>query len=128
MRVLGLISGTSHDGIDSAVVDWSLDGGVLTGTLVHTGERPYEPGLRARIVAALPPSKIDLGEGCALDTLLGQALVEAAAEGSAADLICYLWQTLFYWAQGGRVLGTLQLGQPAWIAERTGLPVVPDVR
>ncbi|MEU7859503.1 anhydro-N-acetylmuramic acid kinase [Nonomuraea sp. NPDC049141] len=128
MRVLGLISGTSHDGIDSAVVDWSLDGGVLTGTLVHTGERPYEPGLRARIVAALPPSRIDLGEVCALDTLIGQAFAEAAAQGPPADLICSHGQTLFHWVAGGRVLGTLQLGQPAWIAERTGLPVVSDVR
>jgi anhydro-N-acetylmuramic acid kinase len=131
MRVLGLISGTSHDGIDSAVVDWSLDGGVLTGTLLHTGERPYEPELRARIVAALPPNRIDLGEVCALDTLIGQAFAEAAAEVSevsAADLVCSHGQTLFHWVDGGRVLGTLQLGQPAWIAERTGLPVVSDVR
>jgi anhydro-N-acetylmuramic acid kinase len=127
MRVLGLISGTSHDGVDSAVVDWSLDGGVLTGTLLHLGERPYEPELRARIVAALPPHRIDLGEVCALDTLIGQAFADVAA-GVPADLICSHGQTLFHWVQDGRVLGTLQLGQPAWIAERTGLPVVSDVR
>jgi anhydro-N-acetylmuramic acid kinase len=127
MRVLGLISGTSHDGVDSAVVDWSLDGDVLTGTLLHLGERPYEPGLRARIVAALPPHRIDLGEVCALDTLIGQAFADVAA-GLPADLICSHGQTLFHWVEDGRVLGTLQLGQPAWIAERTGLPVVSDVR
>ncbi|WP_219468784.1 anhydro-N-acetylmuramic acid kinase [Nonomuraea rhizosphaerae] len=128
MRVLGLISGTSHDGIDSAVVDWSLDGAVLTGTLIGAGERPYDPELRARIVAALPPNRIDMGEVCALDTLIGQAFAEAALVAPASELICSHGQTLFHWVEGGRVLGTLQLGQPAWIAERTGLPVVSDVR
>ncbi|NRQ32242.1 anhydro-N-acetylmuramic acid kinase [Nonomuraea sp. NN258] len=128
MRVLGLISGTSHDGIDSAVVDWSLDGGVLTGRLEHAGERPYEPGLRARIAAALPPGRVDLGEVCALDTLIGQAFAEAALAAPEADLICSHGQTLFHWVEDGQVRGTLQLGQPAWIAERTGVPVVSDVR
>lgn len=128
MRVLGLISGTSHDGIDSAVVDWSLDGGTLTGRIAHVGERPYQAGLRARIVAALPPHRVDMGEVCALDTLIGQAFADAAGHCPRADLICSHGQTFFHWVADGRVLGTLQLGQPAWIAERTGLPVVSDVR
>ncbi|MFE2103903.1 anhydro-N-acetylmuramic acid kinase, partial [Streptomyces sp. NPDC059468] len=37
-------------------------------------------------------------------------------------------QTVYHWVDGGRVHGTLQLGQPAWIAEATGLPVVADFR
>ncbi|NED89089.1 anhydro-N-acetylmuramic acid kinase, partial [Streptomyces sp. SID11233] len=38
-------------------------------------------------------------------------------------------QTVFHWVSPqGRALGTLQLGQPAWIAEETGLPVVSDIR
>ncbi|MFI6811530.1 anhydro-N-acetylmuramic acid kinase [Nonomuraea sp. NPDC050328] len=131
MRVLGLISGTSHDGIDSAVVDWSLDNGVLTGVVEQAGELPYPPELRARILRALPPGRVDLAEVCALDTLIGQAFAEAAvqaAEGRDVDLICSHGQTLFHWVEDGRVYGTLQLGQPAWIAERTGTPVVSDVR
>lgn len=128
MRVLGLMSGTSHDGIDSAVVDWSLDGGVLTGRLLESGERPYTAELRARIVAALPPNEVGMGAVCALDTLIGQAFAEAAAAAAPADLVCSHGQTMFHWVAGERVMGTLQLGQPAWIAERTGLPVVSDVR
>lgn len=128
MRVLGLLSGTSHDGIDSAVVDWTLDDGLLTGRIEHVGERPYEPGLRARILAALPPHQVGLGEVCALDTLIGQAFAEAAAAAPPCELICSHGQTLFHWVEDGRVRGTLQLGQPAWIAERTGVPVVSDVR
>lgn len=128
MRVLGLISGTSHDGIDSAIVDWSLEDGVLTGVIEHTGERPYDDDLRARIIAALPPGKVDVAETCRLDTLIGQAFAEAAREAGQADLIASHGQTLFHWVEGTSVYGTLQLGQPAWIAERTGTPVVSDLR
>ncbi|GII02054.1 anhydro-N-acetylmuramic acid kinase [Planobispora takensis] len=129
MRVLGLISGTSHDGIDRAVVDWSLDeAGVLTGTVEHTGATPYDPGLRARIVAALPPNRVGMEEVCRLDTLIGQAFADAASECPPADLVCSHGQTLFHWVEEGRVRGTLQLGQPAWIAERLGVPVVSDLR
>ncbi|GAA2391202.1 anhydro-N-acetylmuramic acid kinase [Nonomuraea africana] len=128
MRVLGLMSGTSHDGIDSAIVDWSMEDGTLTGVIVHTGETPYPAELRARLLAALPPAQVSMGEVCALDTLIGQAFADAAHSAGAADLVCSHGQTLFHWVADGRVRGTLQLGQPAWIAERTGLPVVSDLR
>ncbi|GAA0923344.1 anhydro-N-acetylmuramic acid kinase [Nonomuraea longicatena] len=128
MRVLGLMSGTSHDGIDTAVVDWSMDGGTLTGRLLSLGERRYPDELRARIVAALPPHQVSMGEVCALDTLIGREFAAAAEGAGPADLICSHGQTLYHWVEDGRVEGTLQLGQPAWIAERTGLPVVSDVR
>ncbi|MGV9778561.1 anhydro-N-acetylmuramic acid kinase [Streptosporangium sp. NPDC003464] len=128
MRVLGLISGTSHDGIDSAVVDWSMRDGVLTGAVERTDERPYDPGLRARIVAALPPAPVDMAEVCRLDTLIGQAFADAAEAAGPVDLVCSHGQTLYHWVEDGRVRGTLQLGQPAWIAERTGVPVVSDLR
>ncbi|MEU7989908.1 anhydro-N-acetylmuramic acid kinase [Streptosporangium canum] len=128
MRVLGLISGTSHDGIDSALVDWSVEEGVLVGGVERTGERPYDHELRARIVAALPPNPIDMAEVCRLDTLIGQAFADAAEAGGPADLVCSHGQTLYHWVEDGTVRGTLQLGQPAWIAERTGVPVVSDLR
>ncbi|MGW5680663.1 anhydro-N-acetylmuramic acid kinase [Nonomuraea sp. NPDC003754] len=128
MRVLGLMSGTSHDGIDSAIVDWSMEGDVLTGVITHTGERPYPAELRARLLAALPPSPVTMAEVCALDTLIGQAFADAALAAGEADLVCSHGQTLYHWVSDGRVHGTLQLGQPAWIAERTGLPVVSDLR
>lgn len=128
VRVLGLISGTSHDGIDCALVRWSRDGDLLTGAVEHTGTVPYPPGLREMIVAALPPGRTDMGEICRLDTLVGRAFAEAAAACPAADLVCSHGQTMFHWVEDGRVRGTLQLGQPAWIAERLGVPVVSDLR
>ena len=137
MRVLGLQSGTSHDGIDAAVVEFRVDGveshgAVLRGTVLHTAETPYAPELRARLVAALPPAATTLAEVCELDTLIGQAFAEAAAAAADAvggvDAVCSHGQTVFHWIEEGRARGTLQVGQPAWIAERTGAPVVSDVR
>lgn len=132
MRVLGMISGTSHDGIDVAIVDFLHDGGRLIGTLRYADSVGYPPDLRARIVAALPPASTDLAEVCALDTEIGQAFAAAAAGAVAAagpvDAVCSHGQTVYHWVDGGRARGTLQLGQPAWIAERVGVPVVADIR
>ncbi len=132
MRVLGLLSGTSHDGIDVTVVDFEESEGALHGTVLHEGSIPYAPELRARLVAALPPAPTTLAEVCELDTLIGQAFAEVAAAASDAvggvDAVCTHGQTVFHWVADGHALGTLQIGQPAWIAERVGAPVVSDVR
>jgi anhydro-N-acetylmuramic acid kinase len=132
MKVLGMISGTSHDGIDVAIVDFRSEGDVLHGTVLHADSVPYDPALRAHLVATLPPAELRYADVCELDTAIGQAFAAVAAGAIAAagpvDWICSHGQTVFHWVEGGHALGTLQLGQPAWIAERTGVPVVADVR
>ncbi|WP_433429824.1 anhydro-N-acetylmuramic acid kinase [Nonomuraea sp. CA-141351] len=132
MRVLGMISGTSHDGIDVAVVDFHLVGGLLEGRVGYTASTPYPADLRARLIAALPPAETTLSEVCVLDTLIGQSFAGAAAAaialGGPVDLIVSHGQTVYHWVEGTHALGTLQIGQPAWIAERTGVPVLSDVR
>jgi anhydro-N-acetylmuramic acid kinase len=134
VRVIGLISGTSFDAIEAAAADFRLDGEELHCTLLGATSRPYPGEVRERIAAALPPAVTTLAETCELDTLIGQAFGELAADvdGSLcegrAELVCSHGQTVFHWVADGRALGTLQLGQAAWIAERTGLTVVSDVR
>ncbi|WEK61144.1 MAG: anhydro-N-acetylmuramic acid kinase [Candidatus Microbacterium colombiense] len=132
MRVLGLLSGTSHDGIDVTVVDFQESDGALHGTVLHEDSVAYAPELRARLVAALPPSQTTLAEVCELDTLIGQAFAEVAAGAAASvggvDAVCTHGQTVYHWVDAGHALGTLQIGQPAWIAEKVGAPVVSDVR
>lgn len=77
---------------------------------------------------------MSLRDVCRLDTLIGQAFAAVADDlartacGGRAELVCSHGQTVYHWVEDGRTRGTLQLGQPAWIAERTGLPVVSDVR
>ncbi|MFK3835140.1 anhydro-N-acetylmuramic acid kinase [Microbacterium sp. NPDC087868] len=132
MRVLGLLSGTSHDGIDVVVVDFAEHDGALRGTVLHEDSVPYAADLRARLVAALPPAQTTLAEVCELDTLIGQAFADVAASAAASvggvDAVCTHGQTVYHWVEGDHARGTLQIGQPAWIAEAVGAPVVSDVR
>lgn len=131
MRVIGLISGTSFDAIEAAAVDFELAGETVSARVVATSSTPYAPELRARIAAALPPAATTVDEICALDTLIGQAFAGAAAAlelDEPAQLVCSHGQTVYHWVDGRDALGTLQLGQPAWLAERLGVPVVSDVR
>ncbi|MET8521611.1 anhydro-N-acetylmuramic acid kinase [Nocardioides sp. NPDC004968] len=132
MRVLGMISGTSHDGIDVAIVDFDIDADVLRARIVHHSSVPYPPDLRKRLIEALPPAPVGFDVVCELDTRIGQAFAAAARqaveEAGSVDVVCTHGQTAFHWVEGGRALGTLQIGQPAWIAEATGATVVSDVR
>ncbi|MDP9027190.1 MAG: anhydro-N-acetylmuramic acid kinase [Actinomycetota bacterium] len=132
MRTLGMISGTSHDGIDAAVVDFELVGDVLHGTVVSASSTSYAPELRRRLIAALPPAATSFAEVCELDTLIGQAFAAVAAETiarvGAVDLVCSHGQTVYHWVSNGVALGTLQIGEPAWIAEAAAAPVVSGVR
>ncbi|GII63967.1 anhydro-N-acetylmuramic acid kinase [Sphaerisporangium krabiense] len=129
-----MISGTSHDGIDVGLVDFDPDyaGGTLAGVVEYTAVLPYPSELRARLVRALPPAAVTLAEVCELDTLIGQSFAEAAGtaieRAGPVDLIVSHGQTVFHWVEGPRARGTLQIGAPAWIAERTGTPVLSDVR
>lgn len=134
MRVVGLMSGTSYDGIDAAVADLTLDGEALRLRPLGSRSMPFSPDLQQSIDAVMPPRQTTAADVCRLDTQLGQAFADAAARALAelgdgtADLVVSHGQTIFHWVEGRRVHGTLQLGQPAWIAERTGLPVLADLR
>jgi anhydro-N-acetylmuramic acid kinase len=122
------------DGVDVAVAELRLTDGTVD--LVPCGhiELPYPDELRAALLAVLPPGDCTAAQLCKLDTAVGQAFAAAAGHALAtiadghADLVASLGQTVYHWVDGGRALGTLQLGQPAWIAEATGLPVVSDLR
>ncbi|MFD6138288.1 anhydro-N-acetylmuramic acid kinase [Promicromonospora sp. NPDC060271] len=135
LRVVGLMSGTSHDAVDAAACELRLTGDTLTLTPLGHLSVPYPPALRSELVAALPPAGTTLGTVCRLDTGIGQAFADVAARAVAelcagrADLVVSHGQTVFHWvADDGGVLGTLQIGEAAWIAEATGLPVVSGLR
>ncbi|MGH8920252.1 MAG: anhydro-N-acetylmuramic acid kinase [Actinomycetes bacterium] len=131
-RVLGLLSGTSVDGIDVAVADLRADGETVVLTPLGELDLPYAEELRKGLLDALPPRPSSAEQLTVLDTLVGQAFAEAARLGieryGPVDVIASLGQTVYHWVSDGVALGTLQLGQPAWIAERTGVPVIADLR
>jgi anhydro-N-acetylmuramic acid kinase len=134
MRVIGLMSGTSYDAIDAAAAELRFEGDQVVLQPLGMLSRPYSASLRAALAAALPPASTSLEALTRLDTGVGQAFAEVAAQaveqlcGGQADLIVSHGQTVFHWVDEGVVRGTLQIGQPAWIAEATGTAVVSDLR
>lgn len=134
VRVIGMISGTSFDAVEAVLADFSHHDDALVCEPVRHRSIPYPEGLREKIAGVLPPAASEIGEVCELDVAIGQFFGEVARDlakevgGSPVELVCSHGQTVFHWVEGGRALGTLQLGEPAWIAERTGASVVSDVR
>ncbi|MET9386740.1 anhydro-N-acetylmuramic acid kinase [Streptomyces sp. NPDC002928] len=134
MRVIGLMSGTSYDAIEAAAADLVLDGDVLRLHFLGHLSVPYPNEVRGLIAAALPPAVTTTRAVCMLDTRIGQAFAGVAERAlgelcdGCADLVVSHGQTMHHWVEDGVVRGSLQLGQPAWIAEATGLPVVSDLR
>lgn len=133
---LGLISGTSADGIDTALVRFSDHGAHATPRLVFGRTYPWEPTLRARLVElgqqAATLTLDDVGE---LDVRVGRAFAQAARSAMDAagliagdvDAIGSHGQTLRH-RPHGEIPFTLQLGDPATIAERCGVRVVAEFR
>lgn len=135
MRMIGMLSGTSHDAVDAVVTDLTWQGPGEVG-LRHIGllSVPFPVALREELTACLPPSSVSLANVCQLDTRLGQFFgtvarraQEELADGTATWVVSH-GQTVYHWVDEGRAHGTLQLGSPSWIAEETGLPVVSDLR
>ena len=126
------MSGTSVDAIDAAVADITLEGETVTLHPLGSVRALYDDDLREEILAALPPAPTTMEAVCRLDTRIGQAFAEVAVAAiehvGPVDLIVSHGQTLYHWVEDGTVKGTLQLGQPAWIAERTHVAVVSDLR
>ena len=119
MRIAGVMSGTSLDGIDVAVVEVSGKRVETIGFL----SAPYPKGVREAIlgldsVASVSRWNFQLAE------LSARTVLRAVRRWGAVELIGCHGQTVYH--EGGR--HTLQIGEPAVLAERTGVPVVSNFR
>lgn len=132
MKILGLISGTSHDGIDGCLVEFDLEGQTLKANILATDSNKYSPTLRKQIIAALPPNQTTFEDVCKLDTLIGQEFGDFATQVAKGhgqlDLVSSHGQTMYHWIENSKALGTLQIGHGAWIANRTKTSVLSDLR
>ncbi len=132
MRVIGMISGTSFDAVEAVLAELELQDDNLVCEIVQHRSVPYPPAVREAISAMLPPATTTVELVCQLDVWIGQFFGDVAKnlvdDCGDIDAVCSHGQTVFHWVEGDRARGTLQLGQPAWIAERTGATVVSDVR
>lgn len=138
MIIAGLMTGTSGDGLDIAVVDLTLeaggaDGGQLLLRLLDAREVTLPEDLAADVLRLLEPRDVPLSLVSRVDAGLGHVSAEAVEGVLAdidvrADLVVSHGQTVRHDVTDGRVTSTFQIGQPAWIAERTGVPVLSDLR
>jgi anhydro-N-acetylmuramic acid kinase len=139
MRVIGLMSGTSLDGIDAALVEFDDDDGARTRDVgwrvLAFRSTPFSGAQRDEIHGSILDG--DAAALCRLHARLGEWLAAAASAACDAaglnpgdvDLIGSHGQTIWHEPPVGEERGaTLQLGDPATIAERTGIPVVSDFR
>src|SRR3984893_9268279 len=133
VRALGLMSGTSLDGIDVADVAVTRTGDRLSARLDHFATIPIGDGLRSGIVQALPPSDGSTACVAELNVALGEAFASAVLAAvrawnvdlSCVDVIGSHGQTVYHAPED---CVTLQVGEPAVIAARTGVTCVADFR
>src|ERR1700674_2717842 len=78
MRIIGLMSGTSLDGIDAAAIDVDERDGRLDLKLVAFATTPYAPALHAQLRAAMPPAPGSTAEVSRLHASVGEAFASAA--------------------------------------------------
>lgn len=140
--VIGLMSGTSADGVDAALCEISGEGrGALKVKLIAKHSQDYPNFVRERILQASEPKGGASPELCELNFLLGEAFAFAAnalldtagVKKEDVDLIGSHGQTLSHIppraeAHSFQLGSTLQLGEPAVIAERTGITVISNFR
>lgn len=146
-RVVGLMSGTSADGVDVAVCEIAGSGRSTRLRLLHALTLPYPDDVRAEVLAVALPPDGTVDRLCRLNYVLGDFFAEAALAGIGAaglapgdvHLIASHGQTVHHLPDPGgpgaprtgarwAVRSTLQTGEPAVIARRTGILTVANFR
>jgi anhydro-N-acetylmuramic acid kinase len=140
--VLGLISGTSADGIDVALARIAGRPPHLRARLLDFCDFPFPAPVRAAILRIANVESTSSGEISQLNFLLGRLFARAALRAlkrfgvspRKVALIGSHGQTIYHQAAAGEFLGekrvasTFQIGEPAVIAELTGIPTIGDFR
>jgi anhydro-N-acetylmuramic acid kinase len=137
MRVVGMISGTSVDGIDVAVVE--IQGNPEQATLalqqLAFQTAPWDESIRQQIFAAFEQAmpaaalcRLNFALANAFATAVEQVLESVQIPLSTIDLISSHGQTIWHDVTAGQVSSTLQLGDPSVIAVRTGVTTVGNFR
>jgi anhydro-N-acetylmuramic acid kinase len=136
LTVAGVMSGTSADGINVALV--RMNGLKSRFQLIGHAEYSYPKKVRSAILAAMNASRASVAELARLNFLLGELYADAVLSTERqfhvqADLVGCHGQTLYHQGEQQRFLGhklavTWQTGEAAIIAARVGAPVVSDFR
>jgi anhydro-N-acetylmuramic acid kinase len=148
-RIIGLMSGTSLDAIDVAMVKIEKHGVTAKVKLEHFREYPYPPKIRAVVRELFDPKRARIDDICRYDFILGEVFAEAVLrllketriKPDKVDLIASAGQTIWHDPELSVVnadvawidhpistRSTFAIGQSAVIAERTGIITVGDLR
>ncbi|MFZ0815642.1 MAG: anhydro-N-acetylmuramic acid kinase [Candidatus Sulfotelmatobacter sp.] len=140
MIVAGVMSGTSADGINVALVrmDTNLLRDRTSFELLGHAEHPYPKKVRDAVLAAMNATAASVADLARLNFLLGELYSDAVLAAQRqfrvkANLVGCHGQTLYHQGEPQRFLGrnlttTWQTGEAAIIAARVGVPVVSDFR
>ena len=139
--VVGLMSGTSLDGIDAALVELSEQEDSLDLRLCHFVTVPYSTNVKDKLMELCIPNQANIVDISTLNMLLGELFAKAALTvineagltNQDIKLISSHGQTIFHQPEpmvidGHEVISTLQIGDISMIAERTGILTVGDFR
>jgi len=147
--VVGLMSGTSVDGIDAALVQIAGHGENSRVELLAFGSYPFPSEMRAKIFRLFNPAEARVDAICQLDFLVGEVFAAAVMrlladhgyDAADVDLVASAGQTIWHDPQpvieqsdvdwiGHPICtrSTFAIGQSAVIAERTGITTVGDLR
>lgn len=123
MRVLGIMSGTSIDSVDYAVCSISDEGKIA---LEDYAQAAFPPKLKSRL-HALARNESTVYEVAQLHHDLGRFYAKTAQKTKHLDLVGLHGQTIFHNPEPPAP-ATLQIGEPAYLAESLGVPVISNFR
>ena len=141
--VIGLMSGTSVDGIDAAIVEIRGHGLETEVNLIAFETCPFPSGVPQRILALCQPDTGRVDDICEMNFYIGHLFAEAvkhilqksgisandiALIGSHGQTIHHLPRDTSTDPNVSRYPSTLQVGEPAVIAHETGIPTIADFR
>ena len=140
-RIVGLISGTSADGVTAVVAEIGNCSVDIKVDLIRHETYEYPPELREEVFKLFSPDKANVEHVCKMNFALGEFFAEAANKiidesgftVNEIDLIGSHGQTVWHNPFQGNIVGystssTLQIGEPVVITMKTGIPVVADFR
>ena len=148
-RIIGLMSGTSLDAIDAAMVRIKGHGMTAELKLEHFRSYPYPTKIRAAVRDLFDPKRARVDQICRYDFIMGELfaaavnriLKETGTNAKKVDLVAAAGQTIWHdpeqvvvnadvpWIDGPiETRSTFAIGQSAVIAERTGIITIGDLR
>ncbi|HXI19910.1 MAG TPA: anhydro-N-acetylmuramic acid kinase, partial [Gemmatimonadales bacterium] len=139
--IIGIMSGSSADGVDAALVRVRGTGESLSWRLLRHETLQYSPKVRDLVLQCSEPAGGDAAAICRINVLLGELFAKAAIhlvtqaglDMTGVDLIGSHGHTVQHLPEpvtvtGLRIHGSLQVGEPAVIAERTGVTTIAGFR